>query len=241
MDNHAQGASTALIPVFVGQISGLPVQLCDARELHSFLQVRRDFTTWIKARIGKYGFQAGSDYLLTKFGEQHPSGLKYRDSYKLTLDMAKELAMVENNEQGRMARRYFIDCERQAHEAARALPQPDPSRRVIPAPPTVIPLELRDPMERAVFDLTFRAQRTLKARVDDLVRERLDAGQDEAAIATWLETLGTTGSDMALVNVGLVHDLAKYTAAARLMIDNGLKAVEALETALGQQLYRRVS
>ncbi|GMA76311.1 hypothetical protein GCM10025880_27280 [Methylorubrum aminovorans] len=37
--------------------------------------------------------------------------------YHLTMDMAKELSMVENNAQGRAARRYFIDCERRAKEA----------------------------------------------------------------------------------------------------------------------------
>ncbi|WP_303784070.1 antA/AntB antirepressor family protein, partial [Azovibrio restrictus] len=40
-----------------------------------------------------------------------------RTDYHLTLDMAKELSMVENNEKGRQARRYFIECERRALEA----------------------------------------------------------------------------------------------------------------------------
>ncbi|AWY01572.1 hypothetical protein A8139_17585 [Marinomonas primoryensis] len=37
-------------------------------------------------------------------------------NYFITLDMAKELAMVERNEKGKQARRYFIDCEKQLHE-----------------------------------------------------------------------------------------------------------------------------
>ncbi|MBI2750841.1 MAG: antA/AntB antirepressor family protein [Burkholderiales bacterium] len=107
----------ALIPVFSGAISGTTVQLCDARTLHTFMQVKRDFTTWIKARIRKFGFVENEDYLLTKSGEQLPSGTKYVHDYHLTLDMAKELSMVENNEQGRAARKYFIACERQAMAA----------------------------------------------------------------------------------------------------------------------------
>lgn len=110
--------ATAIVPVFTGTLADRVMQLCDARTLHSFMQVKRDFTTWIKGRIAKFGFVANEDYLLTKSGEQLPSGTKYVHDYHLTLDMAKELAMVENNEQGRAARRYFIDCERQVQAAA---------------------------------------------------------------------------------------------------------------------------
>lgn len=120
--------ATALVPVFTGTLADRTTQLCDARTLHTFMQVRRDFTTWIKGRIRKFGFIANEDYLLTKSGEQvpHQGGTRTveRIDYHLTLDMAKELAMVENNEQGRAARRYFIECERQA--LAMAAPQPEP-------------------------------------------------------------------------------------------------------------------
>lgn len=107
-----------LIPVFNTTIGNTAQQAVDARVLHSFMQIKRDFTTWIKARIRKYGFIENQDYLLTKTGEQHPSGMKYISEYHLALDMAKELSMVENNDKGREARRYFIECERKAHEAA---------------------------------------------------------------------------------------------------------------------------
>jgi phage anti-repressor protein len=109
---------TALVPVFAGEINGSPAQLVNARDLHAFLQSGRDFSHWIKARITKYKFRENDDYLLAKFGEQLPSGTKYRTDYHLTLDMAKELSMVENNEKGQQARRYFIDMERQALAAA---------------------------------------------------------------------------------------------------------------------------
>lgn len=88
-------------------------QAVDARDLHVYLDVKRDFTSWVKERIDKFGFVDGVDYLLTKIGEQHDSGLKYRSVYYLTLDVAKEFAMLHNNEKGRQARRYFIECEKQ--------------------------------------------------------------------------------------------------------------------------------
>ncbi|EJF75590.1 hypothetical protein MCO_01782 [Bartonella sp. DB5-6] len=87
------------------------VQTVNARELHTFLEVGRDFTTWIKNRIKTYKFVHTKDYILTfpKTGERQNVNMT---EYHLTLDMAKELSMVERNEKGRQARRYFIECEK---------------------------------------------------------------------------------------------------------------------------------
>ncbi|MDT3417138.1 phage anti-repressor protein [Brevibacillus aydinogluensis] len=86
--------------------------LINARELHSFLMVGRDFTTWMKDRLEKYGFEAGVDYILTltKTGERKNVT---RHEYFLKLDTAKEIAMVENNARGRLIRRHFIEIEKQ--------------------------------------------------------------------------------------------------------------------------------
>ena len=50
--------------------------------------------------------------MLHKFVEQLPSGAKHCIEYLISLDMAKELAMEENNERGRQARQYFIEMEK---------------------------------------------------------------------------------------------------------------------------------
>lgn len=53
------------------------------------------------------------------FGKpQKPNGGRSSREYILTIDMAKELSMVENNEQGRVARRYFINCEKALRQTA---------------------------------------------------------------------------------------------------------------------------
>lgn len=113
--------TTSLVPVFSGELDGRIQQLCDARDLHTFLSVGRDFSTWIKDRIDQYGFADGKDY--SPISGNRADGLpgKPRTEYHLTLDMAKELAMVENNEQGRQVRRYFIAMERQTRESRGAL------------------------------------------------------------------------------------------------------------------------
>ena len=86
-------------------------RLIDARELHGALQIGRDFTTWIKGRISKYLFIEKEDYILTftKIGERKNI---IKHEYFLTLDMAKELCMIENNEIGRKIRKYFIEIEK---------------------------------------------------------------------------------------------------------------------------------
>lgn len=108
-----------LLPVFTGKIAQTENLLCDARKLHEFLQVSSRFTTWITRRIEEYSFQENQDFI---FASQNWEAKKGRGGhnkveYHITLDMAKELAMVERNEQGRAARRYFIECEKKLHES----------------------------------------------------------------------------------------------------------------------------
>ncbi len=99
-------------------------KVVDARLLHAFLQIRRDFTSWIKDRISKYGFIENQDFVLIKydylgnllndrlphFGESDTQVVAKTD-YLLLMDMAKELCMVENNDKGKKARRYFIEFD----------------------------------------------------------------------------------------------------------------------------------
>lgn len=83
-------------------------KVVSARELHERLGSNRKFADWIKYRIEQYGFSEGQDFI-TILGES--TGGRPSQEYLFTLDTAKELAMVENNEQGRKIRRYFIEVE----------------------------------------------------------------------------------------------------------------------------------
>ena len=104
-------------------INGNAVETVSARELHTFLEVGRDFSTWIKDRISKYEFVENTDYImLPKTGELENKGLQGKIEYFVTLDMAKQLAMVENNEKGMQVRKYFIECEEKLRE--QTAPQP---------------------------------------------------------------------------------------------------------------------
>ena len=111
-----------LIPVFNGLIQNQPVQLCNARELHAFLEIQTRYNDWINNRINEYGFIQDEDYfIITERTNGRP-----RKEYHITLDMGKELGMVERNERGRQIRKYFIECERRASQPKQiALPEPE--------------------------------------------------------------------------------------------------------------------
>jgi len=95
-------------------------QTVNARDLHEFLEVGKDFTNWIKDRILQYDFVENQDFiLLANSGEQTCNagrGGHNKQEYHITIDMAKELSMVEKNAKGKEARKYFIMCERIAKE-----------------------------------------------------------------------------------------------------------------------------
>ena len=58
-----QNSNANLIPTFLGEINGEQQPLVDARKLHEFLEVGKDYTTWIKQRIEEYGFIEGLLFL----------------------------------------------------------------------------------------------------------------------------------------------------------------------------------
>ena len=100
-------------------INGNAVETVSARELHTFVESKRQFADWIKNRIEKYGFVENVDYVT--FSQNCEKGRPSQE-YFITLDMAKQLAMVENNEKGMQVRKYFIECEKQLKE--QTAPQP---------------------------------------------------------------------------------------------------------------------
>ena len=88
-------------------------KLINARELFYKLRgedTKTKFSDWIKQRIEKYEFIENEEF--TKIGNLKRPQI----DYYLTIDMAKELCMVENNETGRKIRRYFIEVEKRYRE-----------------------------------------------------------------------------------------------------------------------------
>ena len=114
-------------------IGGQTIETVNARELHSFLEVGKVFASWIKDRIEQYNFIENLDYgVFTETGNNLSGGRPSKE-YAISIDMAKELAMVERNDKGREARRYFIECERKLKTGGSNIPQIETAKYIFEA------------------------------------------------------------------------------------------------------------
>jgi anti-repressor protein len=120
--------TTALstINAFSGEINQQPVTLVNAEDLHAYLGIQTPFAKWILRRIEEYEFTRDLDFTVTdKFVQVRAGGFfgsreVQKPEYHITLDMAKELCMVERSDIGRAARRYFIEMEKEHRDAVPA-------------------------------------------------------------------------------------------------------------------------
>jgi phage anti-repressor protein len=112
-----------LIPLSSHTVGSETIQTVNARKLHAFLEVKTRFNDWIVKRISAYGFLQDIDYTVLIFEYGPSNTIK---EYFLSLDMAKELAMVERTQKGKDARQYFIACEKAVKEGLHAAMLPEP-------------------------------------------------------------------------------------------------------------------
>lgn len=99
-------ATTELIPVHTNPDGGKAVM---GRDLHAFLEVKAKYADWF-SRMTEYGFSAGQDFF-SKMRKNNGRGRPVED-HIISLDMAKEISMIQRTERGKQARQYFIECER---------------------------------------------------------------------------------------------------------------------------------
>jgi phage anti-repressor protein len=101
---------SSIVPVYSDREERI---LINARDLHKFLGSGRQFANWIRDRIERYNFSEGEDYIsFNEIIKRESGGGTTRIEYLLCSEMAKEIAILENNEKGRMVRKYFIECEK---------------------------------------------------------------------------------------------------------------------------------
>ncbi|MBF9299274.1 phage antirepressor KilAC domain-containing protein [Staphylococcus schleiferi] len=82
------------------------------RELHGALEVKTPYKKWFE-RMSEYGFEENVDY--STVGQNCPianGGFQFVTDHALTLDTAKEIAMIQRSEKGKQARQYFIQVEK---------------------------------------------------------------------------------------------------------------------------------
>lgn len=109
--------STVMLNKQIGEL--IPIeskngqQAVNARHLYQWLEVKKDFSDWIKVQFKRCDLVENVDYqLLPQKGEQTGRGGYNKIEYALSLNAAKEISMMSQTERGKQARRYFIECER---------------------------------------------------------------------------------------------------------------------------------
>lgn len=94
-------------------------QLVSGRELHKFLEATERYSNWFE-RMMKYGFTENVDFVGCKvFNALANQELQ---DHAMTLDMAKEISMIQRTEKGKQARQYFIQAEKDFKESRLKLP-----------------------------------------------------------------------------------------------------------------------
>lgn len=84
------------------------------RELHEFLEINTPYKKWFD-RMSEYGFNENVDFAVldknvhdeTAFG-----GFRKIVDHAITVDAVKEISMIQRNDKGRQARKYFIEIEK---------------------------------------------------------------------------------------------------------------------------------
>lgn len=155
-----------------------------ARELHEFLEVGTPYDKWFP-RMCEYGFTEEIDY--STFLSNRVDGLpgKPRQDAQLTIDMAKEICMLQRNEKGKTARLYFLQLEKDWNSPekvmARALQIADRKLRL---------LEDENAQQKQLL-----AEYSPKASYYDVVLQTTDAlsaseiAKDYGKSAKWLNNL----------------------------------------------------
>lgn len=81
-----------------------------ARALHTGLGIRSNFTTWFE-RMKEYGFSEGKEFF-PKLGETSEQGGRPQTDFQISVDMAKQICMIQRSPEGKQIRQYFIDLEK---------------------------------------------------------------------------------------------------------------------------------
>ena len=112
-----------LINITKTTINDEEVNAVNARELWQKLESKRQFGDWIKDRLD--GFTEGQDFTVHKIVKGNDGRFRPTE-YIISLDVAKHIAMLERNEQGRKIRQYFIEVEKEfRRQTSKTLPAPE--------------------------------------------------------------------------------------------------------------------
>ena len=99
-------------------------QLVSGRELHEFLEIRTKYKDWFR-RMVEYGFEEEIDFI--RVAQKRATNILKNPvttviDHAISIDMAKEISMIQRTEKGKAARQYFINCEKKLKEVKKLSP-----------------------------------------------------------------------------------------------------------------------
>ena len=150
------------------------------RELHDALEIKARYNDWFK-RMCEYGFDENSDYitLTQKRVTAQGNETTYTD-HQITIDMAKEICMIQRSDIGRKCRQYFIDVEKQWNS-----PEATMKRALRFADNTIKLLE----QELADVLITVEQERTLRNEIEIKAIDLCGSGRVYSVLGTTLRIL----------------------------------------------------
>lgn len=156
--------------------------IVSGRDLHEFLEVNTQYTKWFD-RMVDYGFAENTDFVAISQKRLTAQGNEttYTD-HAITLDMAKEISMIQRTEKGKQARRYFIQVEK-AYRKERELPQ-TPEERLALTMEVTLRLDKRvkeaeQRVKKAEEDINFLKN---TSEIDSVQRYRLWRARNRKAV-----------------------------------------------------------
>ena len=168
------------ITITSATFEGATIPAINARDLHAFLGVKRDFNAWMQTQIKRARLVDGRDYLSYLQVGNLPEGGRPKTEYTITVDAAKHIGMMSGTDKGFEVRDYFIACERAALAAV-------PASITMEIHQRMMAFERKDKITFAMASLgarhmierkeALRDLREEKALLEDITQLRLMLGQ----------------------------------------------------------------
>lgn len=143
------------------------------RDLHEFLEVNTPYTQWFDRMI-EYGFDENVDFIGLSQKSEKPFGGRPQLDHAMTLDMAKEISMIQRTERGKQARQYFIQVEKRYKQ--NQLPQTPEEKLALTMQ---VANRLNNRMSRVEDDIDYIKN---KSEIDSTQRYQLKAARNRKAV-----------------------------------------------------------
>lgn len=158
-----------LIPVEKDEQGNVVVS---GRELHDFLEINTPYTQWFERMVG-YGFDENVDFIGLSQKSEKPIGGRPQQDHALTLDMAKEISMIQRTERGKQAHQYFLEIEKRYKQQ---LPQTPEERLALTMQ---VANRLNNRMMKVEDEIDYIKN---KSEIDSTQRYKLKAARNRKAV-----------------------------------------------------------